>query len=46
LKALKKVNPNVRDEEITFFETQWQMLEQVLDSAAPRLDALRVIVAT
>lgn len=46
LKALKQVNPNVRDEEIEFFETQWQMLEQVLDSAAPRLDALRVIVAT
>ncbi|MFV1998366.1 MAG: RNA polymerase-associated protein RapA, partial [Acidiferrobacterales bacterium] len=44
LKALKKVNPNVRDEEIEFFETQWQALEQVLDSAAPRLDALRVIV--
>lgn len=46
LNALKRVNPNVRDEEIEFFETQWQAVEQALDSAAPRLDALRVIVAT
>ncbi len=46
LKALKQVNPNVRDEEITFFETQWRVLDEVLDSAVPRLDALRVIVAT
>ena len=46
LKALQQVNPNVRDEEITFFETQWRVLDKVLDSAVPRLDALRVIVAT
>lgn len=46
LKALRLVNPNVRDEEISFFETQWRILDEVLDSAVPRLDALRVIVAT
>lgn len=45
LKALKLVNPNVREEEITFFETQWRVLDEVLDSAVPRLDAMRVIVA-
>jgi len=46
LKALRQVNPNVREEEIAFFAEQWQALEQALDSAVPRLDALRVIVTT
>jgi len=46
LKALRLVNPNVRDEEVAFFEGQWKALEQVLDSVVPRLDALRVIVTT
>ena len=46
LKALRKVNPNVRDEEIHFFEQQWDALDQALDTASPRLDAIRVIVST
>lgn len=46
LRALQRLNPNVRDEEIVFFEEQYQALEQVLDSATPRLDAQRVIVTT
>jgi len=46
LKALRQVNPNVREEEIAFFEKQWQALEQALETAVPRLDALRVIVTT
>jgi ATP-dependent helicase HepA len=46
LKALRQVNPNVRDEEIAFFEGQWQALEQALETTVPRLDALRVIVTT
>ncbi len=46
LHALRQVNPNVREEEIAFFEQQYQALEQVLDSATPRLDAVRVIVTT
>jgi len=46
LKALSKVNPNVRESEILFFENQLAALTKVLDSANLRLDALRVIVAT
>jgi ATP-dependent helicase HepA len=46
LKALGQVNPNVRAEEIQFFELQLEVLTEVLDSATLRLDALRVIVAT
>ena len=46
LKALRKVNPNVRDEEIHFFEQQWNALDQALDTASPRLDAIRVIIST
>ncbi|MDH5613334.1 MAG: RNA polymerase-associated protein RapA, partial [Gammaproteobacteria bacterium] len=46
LKALKKVNPNVRPSEIKFFENQLETLNKVLDSASLRLDALRVMVAT
>jgi ATP-dependent helicase HepA len=46
LKALSLVNPNVRDDEIEFFEQQLALLTQVLDSASLRLDALRVIVVT
>jgi len=46
LKALSKVNPNIRKEEINFFEKQFKALTQVLESANMRLDAVRVIVAT
>ncbi len=46
LKALRLVNPNVRDEEIQFFEEQWHALNQVLELANLRLDAIRVIVST
>lgn len=46
LKALSKVNPNVRNDEILFFETQYSALNQAIDSANLRLDALRVIVTT
>ncbi|PTN12098.1 RNA polymerase-associated protein RapA [Nitrosomonas aestuarii] len=46
LKALQKINPNVRPEEIHFFEQQLANLIQVLDTARIRLDAIRVIVAT
>ncbi len=45
LKALSRVNKNVRHEEIDFFEQQLQALDKVLDSANLRLDALRVIIA-
>jgi ATP-dependent helicase HepA len=46
LKALAQVNPNVRDEEIAFMESQREALTLALDSATLRLDALRVVVAT
>ncbi|MBX3615595.1 MAG: RNA polymerase-associated protein RapA [Nitrosomonas sp.] len=46
LKALQQVNPNVRDEEIQFFERQLQQLTSALKSSNLRLDAVRVIVAT
>jgi ATP-dependent helicase HepA len=46
LRALHKLNPNVRDEEIDFFERQRAKLDQLLDSASLRLDAIRVIVST
>jgi ATP-dependent helicase HepA len=46
LRALRELNPNVRDEEIEFFEQQQAKLDQLLDSASLRLDAIRVIVST
>jgi ATP-dependent helicase HepA len=44
LKALQKVNPNVRDAEIDFFDQQLMALTQLIDATRLRLDALRVIV--
>ncbi len=44
LKALQQVNPNVRDDEIIFFDQQLQALTQLIDATRLRLDALRVIV--
>ena len=46
LKALQQVNPNVRREEIDYFEQQHRNVTEALDSSSPRLDALRVIVST
>ena len=46
LKALSKVNPNIRADEINYFEKQLSMLTDVIDGANIRLDAVRVIVAT
>jgi ATP-dependent helicase HepA len=44
LKALQKVNPNVRDDEIVFYEQQLRTLTTLIDATRLRLDALRVIV--
>ncbi len=46
LRALRKVNPNIRMEEIEFFQSQLMALTETLESTAPRLDAVRVIVST
>ncbi len=44
LRALRRVNPNVRDEEINFFETQLKNLTKAVNSAKLRLDAIRIII--
>lgn len=46
LSELSRVNPNIRQEEIHFFEKQLIALTKALESASLRLDAVRVIVAT
>ncbi len=46
LKALSKVNSNIRADEIKHFEKQLSMLTALIDAANLRLDAVRVIVAT
>ena len=45
LRALSRVNPAVREEESAFFERQLALLDEVLRSVSPRLDAVRVMVA-
>jgi ATP-dependent helicase HepA len=42
LRELKKVNPSVRNEEITLLQDQQRALEEHLDNARLRLDALRL----
>ena len=46
LKALQHQNPNVRDEEIHYFEQQLNEVNRLIETAHLRLDALRVIVST
>lgn len=46
LNALNKINPNVRKDEIQFFERQLENLSKSIESANLRLDAIRIIVAT
>ena len=46
LQALMSVNPNVRQEEIEYYQQQLEIITQKLDQSSMRLDALRVIVAT
>jgi ATP-dependent helicase HepA len=46
LQALRRVNPNVRDEEITHLEQQLAHGMSALDAASLRLDALRVLIVT
>jgi len=45
LVALQTINPNVRDEEIHFFEKQLLLAHEQIDLANIRLDAIRVLVA-
>ena len=46
LEALRAVNPNIRDDELTAIESNRQQVMESLDQAGWRLDALRLIVVT
>lgn len=46
LKTLKKRNPNIRDEEIEYFDNKYAMVEKVLAEPSLRLDAMRVLMST
>jgi ATP-dependent helicase HepA len=46
LRALRQVNPNVREEEIAFFVDQLGALTGAIDATRLQLDAVRVMVAT
>ena len=46
LQSLVQVNPNVREEEILFYQQQLASVTARLEDATVRLDALRIIVAT
>jgi len=45
LQALQKLNANIRDEEIEFFQNQLAQVKQSIKDAAPRLDAIRLMIA-
>jgi len=45
LTELRKVNPNVRQQEIEYFENQLSVLLKSVQSTKVRLDAVRVIIA-
>jgi ATP-dependent helicase HepA len=46
LRELAEINPNVREEEIRFFESELDEVNRMFNSVIPRLDALRVLIAT
>ena len=46
LEALRAVNPNIRDDELSAIESNRQQVMESLDQAGWRLDALRLIVVT
>lgn len=45
LVALKEINPNVRQDEIQYFEQLNTALQERLDSTVAQLDAVRIIIA-
>ncbi|ACJ27390.1 SNF2-like:Helicase [Shewanella piezotolerans WP3] len=46
LKALKAVNPNIRDEELTHLSEQMSELNRYLDSSQLQLDAIRLVLVS
>jgi len=41
-----EINPNVREEELAFFQAQLKEVTERLEQSQLRLDAMRVIIAT
>ena len=46
LQDLKRINPNIRQDEIDYFLYQQQNMNNILDNVVPRLKALRIIICT
>ena len=46
LSALKQINPNIRQEEITFYDKQRTELTAHIEKAQLQLDAIRLIVVS
>ena len=46
LEALKAINPNIRDEEIQVFDKQKAQLDEFIEKAQLKLDAIRLIVVS
>ncbi len=46
LEALKQINPNIRQEEITFYDKQRNELTAHIEKAQLKLDAIRLIVVS
>ncbi|TMN91835.1 RNA polymerase-associated protein RapA [Pseudoalteromonas phenolica] len=46
LVALKSINPNIRDEEIQVFDKQKAQLDEFIEKAQLKLDAIRLIVVS
>lgn len=46
LTALKQINPNIRDEELSFFDKQRSDLTTYIEKAQVKLDAIRLIVVS
>lgn len=46
LQDLKRINPNIRQDEIDFFLDQQTKMNEALDKVVPRLTALRIIICT
>ena len=46
LTALKQINPNIRDEELSFFDKQRSELTTYIKKAQVKLDAIRLIVVS
>ncbi|MGJ8485152.1 RNA polymerase-associated protein RapA [Pseudoalteromonas sp. SYSU M81236] len=46
LTALKQINPNIRDEELSFYDKQRSELTTYIEKAQVKLDAIRLIVVS